>query len=199
VPGFRDRLDGAQLEVAMGLESADPAILDRLNKRMTRDDFARAAGYLRENGIGVRVFLLVKPPFVDDATALEQAFRSAEFAFASGADVVSLIPTRPGNGALDRLARAGLFTPPTLTLFEDAVDAAFAFRPPGGRVFADLWDLKRFCDRPASFEVREARLVAMNLGQQVLPRIGAASSSAPASWPLPLGGDESTEATRAEG
>ena len=177
VPAFRDRLDGARLEVAIGLESAEPSILDRLNKRMTRDDFARAAGYLRENGIGVRVFLLVKPPFVDDAAALDQTARSVEFAFASGADVVSLIPTRPGNGALDRLARAGLFTPPTLTLFEDAVDAASALRPPGGRVFADLWDLKRFCDDPATFEAREARMAAMNLRQQVLPRIGAGASS----------------------
>ncbi len=177
VPGFRDRLDGARLEVAMGLESAEPSVLERLNKRMTRDDFARAAGYLRENGIGVRVFLLVKPPFVDDVAALEQASRSVEVAFASGADVVALIPTRSGNGALDRLAKAGLFTPPTLTLFEDAVDAAFAFRPAGGRILSDLWDLKRFCDDPASFEAREARMAAMNLGQQVLPRIGAASSS----------------------
>lgn len=177
VPGFRDRLDGARLEVAIGLESAEPSILDRLNKRMTRDDFARAAGYLRENDIGVRVFLLVKPPFVDDAAALEQASRSVEFAFASGADVVSLIPTRPGNGALDRLAKAGLFVPPTLSLFEDAVDAAFALRPAGGRVFADLWDLERFSDDPASFAAREARMAAMNLGQQVLPRIGAAGES----------------------
>lgn len=177
VPVFRDRLDGARLEVAIGLESAESSILDRLNKRMTRDDFARAAGYLRENGIGVRVFLLVKPPFVDDAAALDQASRSVQFAIASGADVVSLIPTRPGNGALDRLARAGLFTPPTLTLFEDAVDAAFAFRPPGGRIFADLWDLERFCDDPGSLDARAARMAAMNLRQQVLPRIGAAVSA----------------------
>jgi radical SAM enzyme (TIGR01210 family) len=174
---FRDRLDGARLEVAIGLESAEASILDRLNKRMTRDDFARAAGYLRANGIGVRVFLLVKPPFVDEATALEQVSRSVEFAFASGADVVSLVPTRPGNGALDRLARAGLFTPPTLTMFEDAVDAAFAFRPSGGRIFADLWGLERFCDDPGSFDARAARMAAMNLGQQVLPRVGAAVSS----------------------
>ena len=177
VPVFRDRLDGARLEVAIGLESAESSLLDRLNKRMTRDDFARAAGYLREHGIGVRVFLLVKPPFVDDAEALDQASRSVEFAFASGADVVSLIPTRPGNGALDRLARAGLFTPPTLTLFEDSLDAAFAFRPPGGRIFADLWDLERFCDDPGSLDARAARMAAMNLGQQVLPRIGAAVSA----------------------
>ena len=173
VPAFRDRLDGARLEVAIGLESAAPSILERLNKRMTRDDFARAAGFLREKGIGVRVFLLVKPPFIDDAEALDQSSRSVEFAFASGADVVSLIPTRSGNGALDRLAKAGLFTPPTLTLFEDAVDAAFALRPAGGRVCADLWDLERFCDDPVSFKAREARMAAMNLGQRVLPRIGA--------------------------
>ncbi len=41
-----------------------------------------------------------------ETEALEWAVKSAEFAFNSGINVVSLIPTRPGNGALDRLMEA---------------------------------------------------------------------------------------------
>ena len=92
-----------------------------------------------------------------------------DFAFDCGAKVVSLIPTRAGNGALDELAHAGLFRPPTLTLFEDAVDAAFARRR--GRVFADLWDLERFSDDPVTFSARRERLAEMNLRQGILPRV----------------------------
>jgi len=59
---FRDLLQG-QLEIAMGLETAHPETLARLNKRMTIEDFSRAAEFLRNQGIALRVFILVKPHF----------------------------------------------------------------------------------------------------------------------------------------
>ncbi len=168
---FRDQLETTRLEIAMGLETAHPDVLAKLNKRMTSEDFARAATFLRTHGIDLRVFLLVKPPFLNDASALEWAVRSVEFAFASGANVVSLIPTRLGNGALEALARSGDFAPPALSLYEQAVDAAFAQVQGRGRLFADLWDLERFSDEPSTFPQRYARLEEMNRRQRVLPRI----------------------------
>ncbi len=42
---FRDRLCG-RLEVAIGLETAHPEVLARLHKRMSLDDFRRAARFL---------------------------------------------------------------------------------------------------------------------------------------------------------
>lgn len=168
---FRDRLGGTRLEVAMGLETAHPEVLAKLNKRMTTDDFAHAADFLRRHDMDLRVFVLVKPPFLDDAGALEWSARSVDFASDCGAKAVSVIPTRTGNGALDELAHAGLFHAPTLSLFEDAVDAAIARRR--GRIFADLWDLERFSDDPATFPARRERLAEMNLRQTVLPRVRA--------------------------
>ena len=53
-----------QLEVAMGLETAHPAALDRLNKRFTLERFAQAARALDDRGVALRVFLLISPPFV---------------------------------------------------------------------------------------------------------------------------------------
>lgn len=166
---FRDLLGETRLEVAMGLETAHPEVLAKLNKRMTTDDFARAADLLSRNGVDLRVFVLVKPPFLTDAEALEWSLRSVEFAFDCGAKVVSLIPTRAGNGALDELSRAGLFSPPTLSLFEDAVDHAFASRR--GRVFADVWELDRFNNDPTRFSARHDRLVEMNRRQIILPHV----------------------------
>ena len=66
---FKEILSGP-LEVAMGLETAHPAILEKLNKRMTTDQFAAAAARLREHGIDLRVFILVKPPFMREDEAL---------------------------------------------------------------------------------------------------------------------------------
>jgi radical SAM enzyme (TIGR01210 family) len=171
---FRDLLGTTRLEVALGLETVHPDTLAKLNKRMTTDDFARAAAFLRTHGLEVRVFLLVKPPFLDDSSALEWAARSVEFAFAHGANVVSLIPTRLGNGALEALVSSGEFTPPTLSLYEEAVDAALAQAQGRGRLFADLWDLERFSDGPDTFARRQARLEEMNRRQVVLSRIPSA-------------------------
>ena len=54
--------------------------------------------------------MLVKPPFMGEIDALEWAQRSIDFAFGCGADVVSLLPVRLGNGALESLAALGLFS-----------------------------------------------------------------------------------------
>jgi len=165
---FRDLLRG-KLEVAMGLETVHPQVLDKLNKRMTLDLFSRAAEFVRNNQIALRVFVLVKPPFLDETEALLWAMRSIEFTFDCGATVVSLIPTRLGNGALEKLEDQGQFAPPKLATLEKAL--AYGINQQRGRVFADLWDLQKFCDCPACFCARQDRLQYMNLHQIVPPEI----------------------------
>ena len=165
---FCDLLDG-RMEVAMGLETAHPEVLSRLNKRMTLDQFSRAAAELRVHDIALRVFILVKPPFLDESEALDWAARSLDFAFDCGAGVAVLIPTRAGNGALDALAERGQFSPPRLATLEDAMAYGLGLRR--GRVFADLWDLERFADCRSCFGARAARLHAMNLQQTILPPV----------------------------
>lgn len=165
---LRDRLRGS-LEVAMGLETVHPEILPRLNKRFDLADFARAAEFLRREGVAVRVFVLVKPPFMSEAEGLEWALKSAAFAFGCGATVVSLIPTRPGNGALDRLMEAGEFAPPRLATVERALEQGVNLHQ--GRVFADTWNLELFSVCSACLEKRRQRLHAINLAQQVPPLV----------------------------
>src|SRR6185295_6642854 len=99
---FRDRLRG-QLEVAIGLETANEDVLARLNKRMTLDAFRRAADFLRREEIALRVFILLRPPFMPAADDIEWACRSIDEAAACGATACSIIPTRGGNGAMEAL------------------------------------------------------------------------------------------------
>jgi archaeosine synthase beta-subunit len=165
---LRDLLEGS-LEVAMGLETVHPSVLPRLNKKFELSHFAQAAGYLCKEGIAVRAFVLVKPPFLGEEEAVEWALKSAQFAFDCGASVVSLIPTRRGNGALDRLMETGEFSPPKLSTleraFEQALDLARC------RVFADLWNLEQFSTCSSCLEPRRSRLHRMNLTQKIGPAI----------------------------
>jgi len=159
----------SKLEVAMGLETVHQEVLARLNKRMTLEQFAKAANFLRKNEIALRVFILVKPPFLDEEEALDWAKRSLDFAFDCGASVASLIPTRSGNGALEALAKRQEFSPPNLTTLERAAEYGVALRR--GRVFADLWDLEKFSDCAACFPARLARLREMNHRQSLLASV----------------------------
>ncbi len=165
---FRDQI-GTQLEIAIGLETAHPEILQRLNKRMTTDDFSSASENLVTQGIRVRAFILVRTPFMTEAEGIEWAIRSMEFAFKSGVQCCSLIPTRGGNGAMDSLAADKHFAPPTLDSLEEVFDAGLAMGR--GRVFVDLWDIAKLASCPRCGPDRTQRLQAMNLQQQRLPPV----------------------------
>jgi radical SAM enzyme (TIGR01210 family) len=164
------RLQGllaGSLEVAMGLETIHPEILPRLNKKFTLDHFVQAAQFLRRAGIAMRAFVLVKTPFMDEDEGVDWAVRSAEFAFKCGATAVSMIPTRPGNGAMERLMEAGEFVPPRLSSLERALKRGLALR--AGCVFADTWDLQKFTSCARCFDARMKRLEEMNLSQRIIP------------------------------
>ena len=164
----RSTMEGPVLEVAMGLETVHPLALDRINKRMTVDDFSRAASTLADMGVALRVFLLVAPPFIEPAEQDEWLMRSINTALACGATAVSLIPTRHGNGAMDRLASDGAFTPPHLRDLERSFALALTRppRPAGARVFADIWDLEPFASCLHCLPERRDRLRTMNLEQR---------------------------------
>jgi archaeosine synthase beta-subunit len=161
---FRDLLAG-RLEVAMGLETAHPNVLEKLNKRMTLDQFRTAADFLQHAGIDLRVFILVQPPFMNSHEALYWAQRSLDFAFDCGATAATLIPTRDGNGAMEALAAEGEFTAPRLGMLEEAMAYGLALQR--GPVFADIWDVKASGECGRCFDARMERLRAMNLRQQV--------------------------------
>jgi archaeosine synthase beta-subunit len=163
---FRDLLS-AQLEVAMGLETVHTVALERLNKRVTLEQFAAAAEHLREQAIDLRVFVLVQPPFVRSEEALHWAQRSLDFAFDCNATAVTLIPTRAGNGAMEVLQQAGAFTPPDLRTFEKAVEYGVALGR--GRVFADLWEIELIATCAHCRAARIARLEHVNLTQSIPP------------------------------
>jgi radical SAM enzyme (TIGR01210 family) len=162
---FGKMLQG-DLQVAIGLESVHPEILPLLNKGMTLESFKKGVGFLRTNGITVRAFILLRPPFLSEEEGVEWACRSIDFAFACGVEVCSVIPVRAGNGALDQLSSQGYFEEPSIGSLERVV--AYGIGLQKGLVFGDLWDLERFsaCDR--CFDARKERLLQMNL-QQLVP------------------------------
>jgi radical SAM enzyme (TIGR01210 family) len=157
------------LQVALGLETVDPDVLPRLNKRMSLANFEQATTYLLQRGIDVRAFILLRTPFQTEQRGVEWTKRSIDYAFSIGVECCVVIPSRAGNGATDVLLAAGQFAPPTLSNLEEVLDYGISLR--AGRVFADLWDIEKFYSCTTCGPSRKERLNQMNLTQQVLPTI----------------------------
>jgi len=160
---FHQMLDG-KLEIAMGLETAHPLVLEKLNKKMTLSQYAAAAELVLSRGIDLRSFILVQPPFMQPEESIEWASRSIDFAVDCGATAITLIPTRGGTDAMETLAALGEFVPPDLSVLEAAFRYGLGLRR--ARVFVDLWDIARLTSKACCGAVRIEKLREANLTQQ---------------------------------
>ncbi len=162
---FQQQL-GSQLEVALGLETVHPEILPRLNKQLTVADFEQACRDLRAHDCNVRTFVILRLPGMSDAEGVEWALRSMETAFAAGAQCVSVIPARAGNGAMEHLADQDWFSPPDIAALYETLCRGLELR--AGRVFVDTWGWESLphCARCGSRQ--RATLDQMNLSQQIM-------------------------------
>jgi radical SAM enzyme (TIGR01210 family) len=172
-PRFRDLLAGPELEVAMGLETANEEILRRLNKGMTVGDFENAARFLRTHDVSVRSFVLLGIPYLRKEEWPATTRASIALSFRAGAGIVSLIPTRLGNGALEELQRQGQFDLPTLSDLEagieDFLEGEGGGAPSAGFLLADLWDADSLAAPACCRAARIERLRSMNTFQRNFP------------------------------
>jgi radical SAM enzyme (TIGR01210 family) len=159
-----------RLEVAVGLETIHPVAAAHLNKRLDLERFDRAARFLAENGVDLRVFVLLGAPYVPVGESVAWTMRAVEYAVERGASLVSIIPVRGGNGEMERLQGLGHFTPPRLSQLEECLDLSLHFT--STVVTADLWDAARL---PACEHCRLARverLRRLNVTGRAETRIG---------------------------
>jgi archaeosine synthase alpha-subunit len=86
---------GIELSVAIGLEIADDALLDKINKGFHIKDYAEAADVIHRCGAKVRTYLLVNPPYAKDIK--KTLDKSVEYAL-QHSDTIVLINLLPhGN------------------------------------------------------------------------------------------------------
>jgi archaeosine synthase beta-subunit len=165
-----------RLEVALGLETIHPVAAAQLNKRLDLVRFDWAARFLAENGIDLRVFVLLGAPYVPAGESVAWTVRTVEYAVERGASVVSIIPVRGGNGEIERLQALGHFSSPTLSQLEEALDLCLQFT--GTVVTADIWDAERLLACEHCGEGRVERLRRLNFTARAEPRIPCARCNA---------------------
>lgn len=104
-----------ELEVALGLESSDDRVLRySVNKVWGLEEHAKAAAVARGAGATVKTYLLIKPPFLTEREAIEDAVRSGHDADPHS-DTISFNPVNvQARTLVDRLFRRGEYRPPWL-------------------------------------------------------------------------------------
>jgi len=103
------------VEVAIGLETSNDDIRNNcINKGFTFRDFVRAAKVAHSDGLTVKAYLLLKPPFLTELEAMEDAIQSTHEA-APHADTISLNLCNVQKGTLvEALWKKKLYRPPWL-------------------------------------------------------------------------------------
>ncbi len=106
---------------------------------------------------------------MDEEEGIYWAKKSIDLAFEAGVDCCTVIPVRPGNGAMEVLMKSGDFEKPKLSSLEEVLDYGISLS--AGRVFADTWDLELFSNCPKCYRERELRISNINQSQSLLPRV----------------------------
>jgi radical SAM enzyme (TIGR01210 family) len=111
---LRKSLPDKRLEIGVGLESSNEFIRHVcLNKGLDISKFLDALKVMKRNNIHSLAYILLKPPFLDEKPAIEDATASIDWAFRNGVDVVSLEPASVQYYTLIHLLyNMKLFRPP---------------------------------------------------------------------------------------
>ena len=141
---FRDGFEG-ELELALGLESIEPNALRWLNKSMSLEQFQAALEFLRSEQIFIRVFVLLQPMGTPIDESVDWAVASCQAAARWGAQRISLIPTRAGNGFMEDLATRGLWQAPRASQLESALEKLLSHSQGSSIYTVDLWDWDSIC------------------------------------------------------
>ncbi len=142
------RLSDIKLEIGIGLESSNNAILqDCWNKGTTLEEYETSLKYLHSKEVLVKSYIFIKPPFFNEQEAMRDAIKTISDAQKMGTDIISINPCNIQNGTLVyELFRKDEYQPPWLWTVLHLVKIANEIAP----------DTRIICDPTAAGKERGA-------------------------------------------
>ena len=107
-------LGNKHIEIAIGLETVNDYVrLNYLNKGLYYKDFISAVELCRRCQVGIRVYLLFKPPFLNEKSAIDDCVASIKKLTDLEVNTISINPVNIQNGTLvEYLWKKKLYRPP---------------------------------------------------------------------------------------
>lgn len=127
---YHKYLPNKDFEVGIGLETADDNIREHnINKGFSFQDYKKAATRLQDNAISVKTYVLHKPPFLSEQTAITDAQETIKKA-APYSNIISLNPVNvQKNTIVDYLYHRHLYRPPYLWSVIEILKTALDYAP----------------------------------------------------------------------
>lgn len=142
--------------VSLGLESYDPKVMElSINKGFTPEQCKNAGELVKDAGLDVRTYLLLKPLYMQEGAAIDSAVASARFSDPFS-DEISINPVNVQKGTfVERIWKRGDYRPPWIwSLIEvlkqcsGTVNARLMSSPSGGGTQRGVHNCGE-CDRTA--------------------------------------------------
>ncbi len=148
--------------IALGMESSDPQVMEiSIRKGFTPEDSRRVGNMIKNAGLSVRTYLLLKPPYMQEKEAIESTIASVQFA-APFSDEISINPLNVQKSTVvERLWKRGEFRSPWIwSLIEvfkrcaGTVECRLMSSPSGGGSQRGVHNCGQ-CDRKALDAIEE--------------------------------------------
>lgn len=113
---MKNTLQEKTLTIGIGLESQNDKIRNTIIKKgLNKEDYEKVIKLLKKEGIRVLTYVLLKPVYLSEKEAIEEAIKTIEYAFKVGADDVALESAFVQEGTLmAKLFKENNYTPPWL-------------------------------------------------------------------------------------
>jgi len=98
---MRSELGSRHIEIGIGLETVNDYIrLNYINKGMTFKEFLDAVNLCKQCDIGIRAYLLFKPPFMSEESAIDDCINSIKTLIDMQVNTISINPVNIQRGTL---------------------------------------------------------------------------------------------------
>lgn len=138
---LKNILGNKKLIVGMGLEAQDDKIRNvYIHKGLTKETYEKAIRTIKKNGGKSLAYVFIKPIFLNEGEAIEEAVNTAKYAFEVGTDEVAFESAFiQKNTKMEQMFREKKFTPPWLWSIIEVVKRTY---------FLDHIHLGGFQDNP---------------------------------------------------
>jgi hypothetical protein len=98
---LKNHLKGKYIEIAVGLETVNDYIRNYyINKGMKIEEFKNILKICKENGVGIKAYLLLKPPFLNETGAIDDCINSIKNLVKLKVNTISINPLNIQKGTL---------------------------------------------------------------------------------------------------
>lgn len=128
---LKNELGEKELIVALGLESQDDTIRNKyICKGLSKETYEKAIRIIKNNGGRVLTYVFIKPIYLKEKGAIEEAIKTAEYAFGAGSDEVAFESAFIQEGTLmEKLYKENKFKPPWLWSIIEVIKRTYHLGP----------------------------------------------------------------------